>query len=648
MRDKPLKLMVILVLLLNLLSTIYILHRTELSLHMPTGEAANEGTVLFCFNQPPTLTVPCNTTMQQNRSYYCQLNATDHEGNISYFQIPQPPDNVSIFNISDTGEINFTPSNNDTGNHSTMLGIDDGSSCENAYAYSMFNFTVGNINDPPYLIRPIPNQTFNTETVLQAFFLTDYFADPDGDPLAFSFLQGLAETQVNITLANSSQVTFASNGCGDAYFQFFATDPYNESAESNIVIVTVNCNNSEENQGQDENQNQNGQSGGGGGACLPELVCLPWSRCYPNGMQVEVCRDKNGCAGKDAADIKFYRNCTYEEEPPECIENWLCSDWSVCRIDEQQNRTCTDLNDCGTTRTIPPLQQECVYIPSCFDGVQNGDETGIDCGGSCEACKTIQQPGLIPEDKRFPTIVFLSLIIILSVLIALLVLYRERIYEGLAELGWFFSRQRKKEILLSPSEKQALFEGLALLERDLALGALTPGKAYERLAQAVRTFYSMVFDLAFEYEYKELGAAFDAKELSAEVRELLQGFHSRLELLESGKVPMNELNLLLIASVLEEQRLLVCMLSAYDTREIARALPERHLTEELSFAEEIRLRLLNAHEALQFLFLDQAHDEYKHILRAYDELEERQRTLLFGDIRRLYLEIKYVGETTAR
>lgn len=27
-----------------------------------------------------------------------------------------------------------------------------------------------------------------------------------------------------------------------------------------------------------------------------------------------------------------------------------------------------------------------IYLDRCYDGIQNGDETGIDCGGSCEPC----------------------------------------------------------------------------------------------------------------------------------------------------------------------------------------------------------------------------------------------------------------------
>lgn len=38
--------------------------------------------------------------------------------------------------------------------------------------------------------------------------------------------------------------------------------------------------------------------------------------------------------------------------------------------------------------------------PSCIDGVQNGDETGVDCGGSCPACSTTTL--LLPTSFRIP------------------------------------------------------------------------------------------------------------------------------------------------------------------------------------------------------------------------------------------------------
>jgi len=43
--------------------------------------------------------------------------------------------------------------------------------------------------------------------------------------------------------------------------------------------------------------------------------------------------------------------------------------------------------DCGGS--CSPCQQQ---TPTCADGVQNGDETGIDCGGSCAPCEQAQTP----------------------------------------------------------------------------------------------------------------------------------------------------------------------------------------------------------------------------------------------------------------
>jgi len=45
------------------------------------------------------------------------------------------------------------------------------------------------------------------------------------------------------------------------------------------------------------------------------------------------------------------------------------------------------VNDCGTNNDKPPEVQECIYEPTCYDSAQNGDETGMDCGGSiCTPC----------------------------------------------------------------------------------------------------------------------------------------------------------------------------------------------------------------------------------------------------------------------
>jgi hypothetical protein len=88
------------------------------------------------------------------------------------------------------------------------------------------------------------------------------------------------------------------------------------------------------------------------------------------------------------------------------------------------------------------------------------------------------------------------------------------------------------------------------------------------------------------------------------------------------------------------------MTSRYELSELERELPERKVTDDISFAEEVRLRLLNGYEALQFLKADVAREEYAAILRAYENLPAKAKALLYLDIHRLYLEVSYVVETS--
>jgi hypothetical protein len=71
---------------------------------------------------------------------------------------------------------------------------------------------------------------------------------------------------------------------------------------------------------------------------------------------------------------------------PPCKEEWSCSKWSKCPREGSQNRTCIDLNACGTNKSKEPETQVCVYPGDCFDGIKNNGELGLDCGGLCPSC----------------------------------------------------------------------------------------------------------------------------------------------------------------------------------------------------------------------------------------------------------------------
>ena len=60
-----------------------------------------------------------------------------------------------------------------------------------------------------------------------------------------------------------------------------------------------------------------------------------------------------------------------------CIENErVCHPRPTC-FDGIRNQGETGI-DCGGP---------CPPCPTCFDGIMNGDETGVDCGGSCQPCE---------------------------------------------------------------------------------------------------------------------------------------------------------------------------------------------------------------------------------------------------------------------
>ena len=46
-----------------------------------------------------------------------------------------------------------------------------------------------------------------------------------------------------------------------------------------------------------------------------------------------------------------------------CIEDWTCNNWIECTTQGTRTRTCTDLNNCGTTTNKPTESGTCKYSP---------------------------------------------------------------------------------------------------------------------------------------------------------------------------------------------------------------------------------------------------------------------------------------------
>ncbi|PIN89766.1 hypothetical protein COU57_05380 [Candidatus Pacearchaeota archaeon CG10_big_fil_rev_8_21_14_0_10_32_14] len=49
----------------------------------------------------------------------------------------------------------------------------------------------------------------------------------------------------------------------------------------------------------------------------------------------------------------------FKDKLKKCNERWNCDDWGACSL-SFQNRTCQDLNACGTSLYEPPKQRSCI------------------------------------------------------------------------------------------------------------------------------------------------------------------------------------------------------------------------------------------------------------------------------------------------
>jgi hypothetical protein len=299
-----------------------------------------------CINHtPPIINLSvCSQVAYQNSTYTCQVEG--HSDYLMMYDLSFSSEiisqnlyfssgvnrNDSLINITRDGIINFTANNSDVGYYSINITLDDGTGCPNSTDSGVLNITIYNINDPPSFHGPIPNQTWEQDTTLVPFDLDDYFEDIDLDPLTYTHS---LPNNIDVEIDEYNRVKFTPipGWYGQEYITFFAADPSKTSARSNQILLTV----------------------------LPEEQILTTK---PGGS--------SGGAGGFS----------------KCIPEWYCEEWEPCLPEGYQTRKCIDLNDCGTLLHRPNTTQACVYISTCYDGIQNNGEEGVDCGGLCPPCPT--------------------------------------------------------------------------------------------------------------------------------------------------------------------------------------------------------------------------------------------------------------------
>ncbi|MEM6790096.1 MAG: hypothetical protein AAF715_21430 [Myxococcota bacterium] len=133
-----------------------------------------------------------------------------------------------------------------------------------------------------------------------------------------------------------------------------------------------------------------------GAACTYDENCASPLTCV-GGQCQQTCTEDEDCPSMNCDDgagvcvpgLSVDAECTYTSEcmpPLQCI-NGACREECLQNSDCPSGFTCVDLPGPGNTTAgtcVPPANQG--NPGHCADGTVSGDETGLDCGGSCTAC----------------------------------------------------------------------------------------------------------------------------------------------------------------------------------------------------------------------------------------------------------------------
>jgi hypothetical protein len=203
-----------------------------------------------------------------------------------------------------------------------------------------WKFLILKENKPPVLARQLPNLMLFKNTASGAYSLSDYFIDPEGGIMQYSYKSlvpadvylaenvGLLQVSVNISETGFLYFSPENDKIGRAYFTFTATDMFGAAIESNAVKVDVVP-----------------------GYTLRNVT----SRQFNQYCGDYTCNNDENCTtcqfdcGKCAGDISG------------CASEWACTEWSECQPLGVQLRACSDLRKCDDNRSMPDVVKACDY-----------------------------------------------------------------------------------------------------------------------------------------------------------------------------------------------------------------------------------------------------------------------------------------------
>lgn len=333
----------------------------------PTIVGKVSASVRIIGNDPPTFDHNIsNFSIAQADTFFFDVNCTDPDGDtIAYY------DNFTGFEINrTTGIINQSAVGNNTivfnqsfvGNNTIKISCSD----DFQNASKTFVLEITNVDEPPVLSSIGPQ--IATENEL--FTLDVDATDPENDTLTFN-----ASTTLFTINNETGSINFIPSlsqvGNYTINISVFDGEFYDSEVISFRIVRGPFCGDSS--CGSDESCS----------TCPGDCGVCPTA---PSGEAGEAAAEAGeaaaGGAATGAAGAAGQARTPYYR----CDEKWECSEWSACSPEGYRTRKCVDINKCGTKQKKPSEIAECAYQPTCFDGIQNGGETGIDCGGPCPPC----------------------------------------------------------------------------------------------------------------------------------------------------------------------------------------------------------------------------------------------------------------------
>jgi len=185
-------------------------------------------------NNPPVINVldGLNVVIKTSQNAVLRFSGSDPDGHNIFWSLQPSTKGVSLVDLGN-GNVQVTITGNESqpGKQSIKLILEDE---YGASASQTINFEVLE-NHPPELVNTIPNLSIGGLNRQNTLSIADYFKDPDGDPLKYTFIN-TAPNVVNVN-ENNGTLYIVSLAYGLAQITITATDAMGLSVSQQFSVL---------------------------------------------------------------------------------------------------------------------------------------------------------------------------------------------------------------------------------------------------------------------------------------------------------------------------------------------------------------------------------------------------------------------------